>query len=144
MTENEAIKRIREQACNDRFLAIHCDDSCMYGDGKCEWAKAIQALEEIQQYRAIGTVEEMEVLNRIAEETVEYLKEDKELLAKYKRIGTIEEFKALKEKSVAKKPKSNKVIVSHDSYAYCPHCKHCIELFKPSHCDRCGGELDWQ
>ena len=62
MTENEAIKRIREQACNDRFLAIHCDDSCLYGAEKCEWAHAIQALEKVQAFEAIGTIEEFKAL----------------------------------------------------------------------------------
>lgn len=71
---------------------------------------AIKALEEIQQYRALGTVEE---------------------------------FKALKEKK-PKKQKNNKVIYTHDSYAYCPHCKHSIETLFISHCTVCEGELDWK
>lgn len=78
---------------------------------------------------------------RILKAHIELLEE----LEAYKRIGTIDEFKALKEKKQKKKQsKSNKVIYSHDSYAYCPHCKHSIELLWPSHCDKCGGELDWK
>jgi hypothetical protein len=69
-----------------------------------------------------------------------------EEIQQYRAIGTIEEFKALKDKGVAKKPKSNKVIFSSDSYAYCPHCKGSIEaeFMKPRNCRKCGGELDWQ
>jgi hypothetical protein len=66
-------------------------------------------------------------------------------LHEYRAIGTVEEFKALKEKSVAKKPKkknSNKVIFTQDSYAYCPHCKNPVQIWNRS-CEKCGGELDW-
>lgn len=89
------------------------------------------------------------------EEEVAYFKENVPLLLKeieilkcqvqtYEAIGTVEEFKALKEKK-PKKAKSNKVIFSNDSYAYCPHCKGSIEaeFMKPRNCRKCGGELDW-
>lgn len=86
---------------------------------------AIQALEEIQQYREIGTVEEtqkkMEELERWHTDRIneniknpfaytstlichncdhkdEYIEELESEVAEYKTIGTIEEFKALKEK----------------------------------------------
>lgn len=51
---------------------------------------AIQALEEIQQYRSIGTVEEL-VKTQIREKVLNVE------LESYKEIGTIEAFKALKE-----------------------------------------------
>ena len=66
MTESEAIKEIRKKACNDRCTEIHCNDSCMYGKGKCPFEMAISALEEIQQYRAIGTVSEFRELKEKA------------------------------------------------------------------------------
>lgn len=131
MTENEAIKRIKEQACNDRFLAIHCDDSCLYGAEKCEWAHAIQVLEEIQQYRAIGTVEDInKAINLGLKAQVE--------LKDYKSIGTIEEFKALKEKSVAKKPRWH-------GHHFCPHCNSIVYVNggKNRYCTSCGQKLDW-
>ena len=60
---------------------------------------AIKALEEIQQYRAIGTVEELEAMKKGTLSAMELVDiwcvlED---LKKYSAIGTIEEFKALKE-----------------------------------------------
>ncbi len=58
MTENEAIKIIEEEACNNRCIPQLCNDGCMYKNTKCAFSMAIKALEEIQQYRAIGTVEE--------------------------------------------------------------------------------------
>ena len=116
MTENEALRELNLQSqvlksriqCNreiEEFVSI-----AILEYRKDAVDMAIKALEEIQQYRA---------------------------------IGTIEEFKALKEKK-PKKQKSNKVIFSHDSYAYCPHCHHNVKLLWASHCDKCGGELDWK
>ena len=60
---------------------------------------AIKALEEIQQYRAIGTVEEIQ-------STKERLLLSRDMCKDYYAIGTIEEFKALKEKSEPKKTNS--------------------------------------
>ena len=58
MKENEAIERIRKDVCNNRCISQLCNDGCMYGHMKCAFSMAIQALEEVQQYRAIGTPEE--------------------------------------------------------------------------------------
>lgn len=51
----------------------------------------------------------------------------------------------LKEKKPTKQ-KSKKVIYSHDSYVYCPHCGREIvsSFMKPSLCPKCHGELDWR
>lgn len=58
MTENEAIKEIMYGVCNYKGISKFCHDKCMVEKEKCEFSMAIKALEEIQQYRAIGTVEE--------------------------------------------------------------------------------------
>ena len=48
-------------------------------------------LEEIQQYRAIGTVEDIQLIFSLC-------KDLERMVKKYEAIGTVEEFKALKEK----------------------------------------------
>ena len=53
MTENEAIERIKKESC----YSENCHDGCLYGEENCAYSKAISALEEIRQYREIGTVE---------------------------------------------------------------------------------------
>lgn len=58
MTENEAIERIKTGICCEKGTARYCTDVCMYGEEKCAYSVAVKALEEIQQYRSIGTVEE--------------------------------------------------------------------------------------
>lgn len=148
MTENEA----------KLFNNLMEHNSAYYGYelSKGEIKTVLQAFEQLKQYRAIGTVEEIRSMIRKSDFTPKPSKE--ELIAKLKElskikmmlecfeaIGTVEEFKALKDKGVAKKPKSNKVIFSGDSYAYCPHCKGGIEaeFMKPRNCRKCGGELDW-
>lgn len=107
---------------------------------------AIVALAEIQAYRAIGTVEELEVLSRIAEETAEYVKEDKKILEAYKRIGTIEEFRALREKNEPKKPTDISKVRDNEGYigliGKCPLCGEILEE-DTVYCD-CGQALDWQ
>lgn len=58
MTENEAIKEIEHEVCNEKGKVKLCYDKCMYGKEKCAYSVAIRALQEIQQYRSIGTVED--------------------------------------------------------------------------------------
>lgn len=56
MTENEAIEELKYD-CNEIGKAIPCDTS--WGESfENAYAMAINALEEVQQYRAIGTPEE--------------------------------------------------------------------------------------
>ena len=59
MTENEAIEELKYD-CNEIGKAIPCDTS--WGESfENAYAMAINALEEIEQYRTIGTVEECRV-----------------------------------------------------------------------------------
>lgn len=66
-----------------------------------------------------------------------------EELTEYRVIGTVEEFKALKEKSVAKK-----VVYVSNIGIKTPHCPNCnIELTMSMHLKKfcnCGQALDWQ
>lgn len=56
MTENEAIEELKYD-CNEIGKAIPCDTS--WGESfENAYAITINALEEVQQYRQIGTVEE--------------------------------------------------------------------------------------
>ena len=60
MTENEAIKILKKDSCYECSQGADSPFSCEYGE--CRVAKAnraaIKALEEVQKYRAIGTIEE--------------------------------------------------------------------------------------
>lgn len=103
MTENEAIEILR----NNFPKTCKMVDGRYEGgfdDTECEFGKAllllISALEEIQQYRAIGTVEEIKEILQIVSEGQEDVDESgisKGLLhalleyGQYKKIGTVEE-----------------------------------------------------
>ena len=97
-----------------------------------------KALTEIQQYRAIGTVESLKGLPAICDLLAESSEKAEKLIEElkaYRAIGTIEELQALKEKN---EPKMM------DGY-YCPICRHYFEdgelhLF----CPCCGQALDWE
>ena len=111
MTENEAIKNIQYRIYTAGSIVGNGNNGTAYEDLEM----AIQALEEIQQYRA---------------------------------IGTIEEFKALKEKSVAKKPHS--ISIANDignSMVECPICHarsdYDVKSIKSGYCWKCGQKLDW-
>ena len=61
------------------------------------------ALEEIQQYRAVGTVERFRFLQEVCDlngDELENIANSMIELKNYRAIGTIEEFKALKERNV--------------------------------------------
>lgn len=86
-------------------------------------------IEEIQQYKAIGTVEGYENAIKAYTETYILMKEYKSKLKDFEAIGTIEEFKALKEKSVAKK------LIDKIIYLECPDCGNLVA--EDSYC-QCG------
>lgn len=139
MTENErkAIDTLQDMITEGQSNG----DVIVARDDEEELNTAIQAIEEIQQYRAIGTVEELKSLKdngafsgiELAQIASMQMK-----LKEYQSIGTIEEFKALKEKNVAKKAKwifddftatfgnpyhcSNCDEEFGDTYNYCPNC----------------------
>ena len=146
MTEKEAIEYL-----SNKYLVVGSPvnppkEECEKHNAVLDMA--IKALEEIQQYRAIGTVEELKTMKENGAFTgveLASLACMQMKLKDYQVVGTVEEFKALKEKAEPKKPKkknSNKVIVTQDSYAYCPHCKNPVQIWNRS-CEKCGGELDW-
>ena len=96
---------------------------------------AIKSIDELLQYKAIGTVEYFKLLKG-------HYRTLNEMCKEYSAIGTIEEFKALKEKQIPKKP----LIEYHCGLENrCPTC-NCevsdIEHRKWS-C-KCGQILDWQ
>lgn len=140
MTENEAIKELKEDY-NELGKAIPCDTGWGVAINEA-YSIAIKALEEIQEYRAIGTVEEFKALkdiNRIADN-----------LSKMERI----EFKALKEKNEPKKPYIQQIVKDfreHDCYE-CPNCDCFVgyvsecqeEHYQDIYCPNCGQKLDWQ
>lgn len=125
MTENEALE----------ILNNECEDI-----SKVQIALKVarDAIEEIQQYRAIGTVEGYKRAVKVSKENYYLCAEYKARLKEFEAIGTVEEFKALKEKSVAKKAFPNIVA----GKVICPTCNS--SLFKTyEHCVKCGQKLDW-
>jgi hypothetical protein len=121
MTENEAKSfMLIEKECINR----DCNRDC----AKCDivqevdnlnnaYDMAIKALEEVQQYRQIGTVEE-------CREAVEKQTAKKPTLIDYKKYA-------------------NFVDNAHflrDAY-WCPNCKQVVR--SGSFCDGCGQKLDW-
>lgn len=60
MLENDAIKEIVEDTCSGCYGSDEEPFRCK----KCAYKTAIKVLEEIQKYRAIGTVEEFQALKK--------------------------------------------------------------------------------
>ena len=115
---------------------------------------AIKALEEVEQYRAIGTVSELQDLvigiNTLADSQfsaadMAKLVNDMKSLYEYRQIGTPEECRTAVEKQRAKKPirndkctcpscgthnevfKKRRNTVAHD-IVYCWHCGQAVEI----------------
>lgn len=133
MTEQEAI----ENALNGLKNAdIKIDDEIRY--------PSIKALEEIQQYKAIGGTPEMlaYIINFIGNDEDNSIINDLELLNQYRILGTVEELKEAKEKQIPKKPVKRSFIVPYEGINVCPSCKEPLPSSKEHHC-KCGQKLDW-
>jgi hypothetical protein len=119
MTENEAIKILRKDSCYECAQGTDSPVNCEYRECRVAEATraAIKALEEIQQYRAIGTVEEC----RAAME------------------------KQTAKKGIREKIKKGYNRGMH--HYYCPVCYEKGDLRNKynvgSYCSNCGQKLDW-
>ena len=145
MTENEIIEthiaeNIHRIEVIERF--IHSNPSA--DKEKCEKNKKVLTsvnglLQEIQQYRTIGTVEDIK-------KGIKQSEEEFDMLMKYSSIGTIEEFKALKEKSTAKKPNQVSRVTDKDKFVgligRCPNCSSIVAEDNLV-CEDCFQVLDW-
>lgn len=144
MTESEAIKIIKEKACNNRCIPQLCNDGCMYENTKCAFSMAIKALEEVHQYRAIGTPEEcrksVDICKAMAERRIslqnmeDYMKFEDECV---KRGFTFNSLLEAREKQEPKEPTDRCM------YKECPACGE-VEIEFCKYCPSCGQKLDWR
>ena len=127
-----------------------------------EYDIAIKALEEIQRYRAIGTVGRFQQLTKQFKPHVTdktscphrgcnkcdmYRKENE----KYHEIGTVEECREARERHRAKKPNITAGKTEEDKLACCPICEGNLDWTyngfwrkgNPKYCSNCGQSIDW-
>lgn len=128
------------------------DNDKEYTERNLALTEAVKALTEIQQYRAIGTVERFKQLaeqfkphvtdktscpERHCNKCDKYRKENE----KYHEIGTVEECREARERQRAKKP-IRIIVGAHDSTDGCPVCKKTF-YEKVNFCSRCGNAINW-
>lgn len=96
MTENEAIKDLKDS--NERCLRI-CESACSnIENNQCNCSDGVieRMLDELLQYRAIGTLEE--VKNHKHNLSISY-----KIISDYEAIGTVEECRKAVEKQKNRK-----------------------------------------
>lgn len=103
--------------------------------------KSSDLIEELLEYKLNGSFSGVELAQLAAMQM---------RLRDYQEIGTIEDFKALKEKSVAKKAKWHPNPCAEDNrIPICPNCNTIMvrtEIFGRTideHCVSCGQAIDW-
>ena len=141
MTENEAVKYMQiEKECINR----DCDRNC----AKCDivqevddlnsaYDAAIKALEEVQQYQAIGTHEECQTAMELYKEM-------------HKRKFTLKSLLESREKQTPKKPDlegdgyGDDGVLIYDTWI-CPCCgkRYEIDYEEYDYCPNCGQAIDW-
>ena len=146
----EALRRIQK----DEAHKITGFASIAHGDYDAEVNNcnmidvAIQALEEVEQYRALGTVEDI----------IKYRENLEQENHEYSCIGTVEELKEAREKQIPKKPIYKEMPYSEEvgfnNEWHCPNCNSYVGYFsegmsKPEqmkYCNECGQHIarDWE
>ena len=154
MTEKEAIKKVKE------FGLYHAIGDLPNSALTVKAFKmAVAALEEIQQYRTIGTVEEIKRMQRYSALAKKHstIGQVIDSCAEYEAIGTVEECRDAREKQRAKKPLQGEPYtwtssvrvrgryrdVQKTSYHHvCPNCRENVAM-DMSCCKYCGQAINW-
>lgn len=147
MTEKEAINYYK------KAMQIHKDE---FGDDQKAvdlYNTTINALQELQRYKVIGTVEEIKRMQRYSALAKKHTTIGKVIdsCAEYEDIGTVEECREAREKQIKKKPSiwgdgydsEGKMI--YDMYD-CPNCgkSYEIDYSDYEYCPECGQAIDWR
>ena len=144
MTENEAIKGLETSI----DLAKMCTQNYERKREIQGYEMAINALEEVQQYRTIGTPEELKAAMKyvyLAKKhgTVGQVIEN---CVKYEAIGTPEECRAAMERQNPRAAITEKEDTGTTRYI-CPTCGMYMGwstgTFPARYCWKCGQKLDW-
>ena len=104
----------------------------------------IDLLQELEEYRAIGTIDECKSNKVLSDKRFEYIFDGIDLLEAYKSIGTLEEFTILKEKSIPKKPDEKIKLIGLSKGGKCPTCQKCVNNHNHWPFCECGQKLNWQ
>lgn len=152
MTENRCIELLKK-------MKHMFTETCAKIDENTALDMAVEAIEEIQKYRAIGTVEDVEFYKKCYdEESYEYCGEYgtdtcgckrrmehlEKKVAEIDAIGTIDEFKALKEKNEPKK--SEWKYYRKENIATCKNCSYehylgTYHQYATNYCPNCGSKM---
>ena len=154
MTPKEAFEILEEvKELDDTLYA--------YSDAYMEALEvALYALKEIQNYRKLGTLEELAKAKKYIDLAKKHgtIGEMIDECAEYEEIGTVEEFREASEKQKAKKPllvsKKEKIMEGDYVHVICPTCGEEIFscfLFYPwndsqrthEFCKSCGQAIQW-
>lgn len=107
---------------------------------KKQYENAVSAMEELQQYREIGTVEQ--VKNQKHNLGVAY-----KMIEEYQAIGTHEECREARERQQVRKPLmgSNPDIPDRDIFI-CQVCSGVVGIddVRAAYCADCGQAIDWK
>lgn len=132
MTESEALEELKTFPAN-----------CLDFKENQALHVATKALEEIQQYRAIGTVKELKSMKENGAFTgveLAQLAAMQMRLKEYSAIGTIEEFQALKEKNTPQELAEHNFQDEVHHYL-CPSCRSIVSC-NQNYCEECGQALE--
>ena len=126
MTESEALKTLEDL---QRLLTNYRHISAELTEAN---GIAIKALEEIQQYRAIGLSPEL--IEAMQGHNIAMIND----LGEYQAIGTVEDCREAVERMKPKKPRWH-------GHHFCPNCNSIVYVNggKDIYCPKCGQKLDW-
>ena len=133
MDYQEAIEYMRKESHNQ----------CVNSEGQDAYIIAVSAMQELQEYKQLGTLEEMKLLKATHLTGVELAQISCMLkqLAEYEKIGTLEEVRETVEKQKEERPRPVLGIFGGEEYE-CRECGNTVE-YMDDYCKWCGQKLNW-
>ena len=105
----------------------------------------IKDMDELEQYRELGTVDELKSMKENGAFTgveLAQLAAMQMRLKKYESIGTVEELRVARDKQVAIKPDEHNFYEEPHHYLR-PDCRNIVGS-EQEYCEECGQKLNWE